>query len=322
MADNVTIRDLAKMAEVSVSTASRALNNNPSISLKTRERLQKLAVQMGYQSNLAAKTLASGRSNTVGVIFPVAIGVETNNAFFVNLLNGINEQLRLQKWVTSIAMGETAATLMDNVKVMVEQGQVKRFIFLSTQMNEPILAYLQQRPDIRYVVIGQPHDAQTTLFVDNDNYLVGRGAIEYLLAEYPIKTLALVSSNREADFEMLRKRGIQDVATERKIKLIKLELELEGDEVLLNQFVEQYADSLEGIIGTDDDVAMMLLTKLMQAKKPILPTIGVNNTWYLKNIFGSSFKSVELHPKQLGAEAARLLLGQEKVKAVLVNFEI
>lgn len=67
----LTIRDIAAKAGVSVSTASRALNNNPRISQATRERIQKLAAAEGYLPNYNAKNLTAGEANAVGVLAAV-----------------------------------------------------------------------------------------------------------------------------------------------------------------------------------------------------------------------------------------------------------
>lgn len=65
----VTIKDIAKQAGVSVSTTSRALNDNPRISQETRERVKKIAAELGYQPNYTARNLTRGESNMVGLIF-------------------------------------------------------------------------------------------------------------------------------------------------------------------------------------------------------------------------------------------------------------
>ena len=320
MEDNMTIRDVAKAAEVSVSTASRALNNNPRISLKTRDQIRIIADQLGYHTNQSAKTLALGESNTVGVIFPVGSDEQQNNAFFVNILRGINNNLMPRKWVTAIAMGHDEEQLIKNVRSMVEQGLVKKFIFLATREHDAILEYLQQRVDVRYVVIGQPYDEGVTLFVDNDNYLVGKQAIEGLLEVADPKRVAVISSNRQTDFEQLRKRAIQDVAHERNVELFMLDAQFEGDDEKIDAFLDQYEASIDGIIGTDDDMAALLLTKFIQRHQHLVPTMGINNTWLLKNVFGDNFHSIELYPQRLGNQATELLFGPEDSKGILISF--
>jgi len=63
-----TLRDIARKAGVSDSTVSRALAGSPLVNRETRERIRRLAAEAGYRPNHLARSLALGRSNTLGVI--------------------------------------------------------------------------------------------------------------------------------------------------------------------------------------------------------------------------------------------------------------
>jgi len=80
----VTIKDIAKSLGVSYSTVSRALNNKPGVSNKTRERIIKQAKKMGYQPNDMARGLVKKQSKTIGVIIP-----DIANSFFGEVTQGI-----------------------------------------------------------------------------------------------------------------------------------------------------------------------------------------------------------------------------------------
>lgn len=71
----VTIKDIAKAAGVSHSTVSKALNNVPTISQRTREHILQIAQQMDYTPNLAARKLANKRNRSIGLIWPSAQGL-------------------------------------------------------------------------------------------------------------------------------------------------------------------------------------------------------------------------------------------------------
>ena len=64
----VTIKDIARIAGVSVTTVSRALNDAPEISPETRDRILQLCREEGYRTNLLARSLISNRTNVIGVI--------------------------------------------------------------------------------------------------------------------------------------------------------------------------------------------------------------------------------------------------------------
>ena len=63
-----TIADVAAIAGVSHQTVSRVLNNHPSVSAKTRQKVREAITQLGYRRNLAARTLATGNSLIIGVL--------------------------------------------------------------------------------------------------------------------------------------------------------------------------------------------------------------------------------------------------------------
>ena len=66
----MTQRDLMELFSVSQATVSMALKNNPRISLKLRQEIQKAAREMGYCPNPAGQLLRKGKSNLIGVILP------------------------------------------------------------------------------------------------------------------------------------------------------------------------------------------------------------------------------------------------------------
>lgn len=65
---NVTIRDVARVADVSTQTVSRVINNRPNVAPDTRDRILQVIGELGYAPNIIAKSLSSGRSHTLGVI--------------------------------------------------------------------------------------------------------------------------------------------------------------------------------------------------------------------------------------------------------------
>jgi len=69
---NTTIKDIARIAGVSYSTVSKALNDNPLVAPRTKAKVVEVARQMGYQPNMVAKSLVSKKSNIIGVVWPRA----------------------------------------------------------------------------------------------------------------------------------------------------------------------------------------------------------------------------------------------------------
>ena len=84
-----TIKDIARLAGVSHSTVSRALQGSSLISAETRTRIQQVATELGYQPSAAARSLKTRRSQVLGVILS-----SLDDPFFSEILQGIEDTAR------------------------------------------------------------------------------------------------------------------------------------------------------------------------------------------------------------------------------------
>ncbi len=83
---SITIHDLAKELNISASTVSRALNDNPRISKATKDKIKALADKLGYQPNTIASNLRTQKTNTIGIVVPLI-----NRHFFSTFITGVED---------------------------------------------------------------------------------------------------------------------------------------------------------------------------------------------------------------------------------------
>lgn len=93
-----TIHDIAKALNISASTVSRALKDNPLIKEATRKRIQDAAKEMGYRPNTLAANFRTRRTNTIGVIVPLI-----NRHFFSSVISGIEDIAYQQGFAVTIS---------------------------------------------------------------------------------------------------------------------------------------------------------------------------------------------------------------------------
>ncbi|MCY0880097.1 MAG: LacI family DNA-binding transcriptional regulator [Firmicutes bacterium] len=108
----ITIRDIAKMAGVSVSTVSKALNDSPSISEETKNRIRAIAEAHGYHKNLNAAQMVSGRSNVVGVFLP-----EFGNPTFTYLTQSLHRALSAQGYYMVLVLSLHDVLILHQLRV-------------------------------------------------------------------------------------------------------------------------------------------------------------------------------------------------------------
>ncbi len=94
----IKLKDIAKMAGVSESTVSLALNNKSVVNEKTRQEIQKLARDLGYTPNAIAKSLARKKSGTIGLVVP-----DIENPYYGKLVRIVDELLHKRQYSLIVA---------------------------------------------------------------------------------------------------------------------------------------------------------------------------------------------------------------------------
>ena len=119
----VTIKDIARSLNISISTVSRALRGLPEIHPDTRNAVVKLAEELDYQPNQLAKNLAKSRTKTIGVIVP-----NLSYHFFSAMLNSI-EEAALQAGYSVLVCQSNESYLREITNIQnLQRSQVEGFI--------------------------------------------------------------------------------------------------------------------------------------------------------------------------------------------------
>ena len=133
-----TLRSLAEITGLGISTVSQALRNSPEISEETRRRVQLAAQQAGYRPNRAGVRLRTGKTNVIAVVLnPQDEGSGFISDFVFGISNGLaNSAYHLV--VTPYSLSDEMAP----VRYIVETGSADGVIFSRTQPNDPRARYL------------------------------------------------------------------------------------------------------------------------------------------------------------------------------------
>jgi LacI family transcriptional regulator, repressor for deo operon, udp, cdd, tsx, nupC, and nupG len=173
----VGIDDVARLAGVSVSTASRAMNGNQRISAKTIRKVEESARALGYAPSSSAYTLATGRNRNIGVILPFV-----ERWYFSTLLAGIESRLIASGFDLTLYNFNGSAQQREAVfHDFLPRKRVDALITASMRLEVGELTRLQQlgKP---VLAIGGPVDGAHALGIDNEgaarlatDHLIGLG---------------------------------------------------------------------------------------------------------------------------------------------------
>lgn len=115
----VTIKMIAKECGFSIATVSKALNGAPDVSAETKETIRKVASQMGYTPNSAARMLKTSRSYNFGVLFEDQANRGLTHNFFSHILNSFKhraEELGYDISFISDRMGGQEISYVDHAR--------------------------------------------------------------------------------------------------------------------------------------------------------------------------------------------------------------
>lgn len=131
MKRGVTIKDIAAKLNMSVSTVSKSLNDDPSISLLTRERVKKLANDWNYIPNEAARHFKLNKTFTLGLIIP-----DMMDQFYVMAINGAEKVAGMEKYHVIISQSQEDPVREENIIDLMKRNRVDGLIVAMTKNRE------------------------------------------------------------------------------------------------------------------------------------------------------------------------------------------
>lgn len=170
-----TLKDVARLANVDVSTVSRALNNTSYVHPDTKARIYAAAKELGYHPNAIAQALRQGRRHTIGVVVP-----RLHLAIFSEILQGIEEEGRTRGYATLVGVTEDDPSAERERLNRLRNGFVDGILIAPTGKNSRLVRDIQAS-GIPVVQVVRKQDARISS-VTEDYEGCGSEAVRYLYA--------------------------------------------------------------------------------------------------------------------------------------------
>ncbi len=307
-----TIKDVARIAQVSPSTVSRALHNNPRISEEVRHRVQQVAKDLDFHPNQMARSLVSRKTRIVGVMFPGGAVNSMGHPFYPAVLQGLGSVAGKRRYHMLLSTGSENLSDEEAVRELADSGYVGGLLLLAAQ-NSPMEDLLPSQ-SLPVVEIGHPPDSDNRYYVDNDNVAAGRFTTEYLLERGHRRILFLGYSSRFI-VTVDRRAGYEQALKDHAIKL-------NPQWVVPSRFIENTTDNelLErifmapdrptAVVSMDDPLSIGLIGFLSSLGLRVpedVSVISFNNT-PAGQYAAPALTSVDVDPFLLGVTAMQLLL--------------
>jgi len=176
-AKHTTIKDVAEQAGVSIQTVSRVINNRPDVSAETRQRIQEIIDQIGFQPFANARGLASKRTHTLGLVT-----ADFSDFWFSQVVTGAEKEAHERSFY--FMLGSASSTPEDEPKFirLLTQRHVEGVLFIHASFaDESEHLNRLKESGIPVVTVGHYLPESGLAMIDVDNVGGGRKATEYLL---------------------------------------------------------------------------------------------------------------------------------------------
>jgi len=318
MQQKTTLKSLAEILNVSVSTVSKSLANNSEISEETKQKVKALANKYNYTPNQYAVSLRKGTTKTIGVIIPNIL-----NPFFAKVLIGLENALSKKKYniITSISHESTAKEIrcintMSNgfidglIMCLSRETQIsKQYDHLNTIINKglPMVLFDRINDDLKCdkVII--------------DDFEASYRATTYLIKNKGCKNIALISSIDNLHLGKLRLEGYKKALLDHHIKINNDSIISTSDS---NNFKSRIArmvveKKIDGIFGVNESATIKTIHTAKKMGYDIakaLPIAAFCNQSQKRN--HPSLIIIDQHAEEIGKRTAQLMLNRLEKDAI------
>lgn len=274
---SVTIKDIAKLANVSHTTVSRALNNSPYINEETKVKIKALAKELNYVPNYNAKSLVLLKSYVIGIFFS-SISEGTSDAFFHEIIKGVNKVM--DKEYNLVIRG------IDDYEYShpIDNKNFDGIIVVSQSKNDDEFIKTILEKNIPTVVINRHINNEQIINIMSDDTKGAYDAVSYLIKNNH-KKIALIEGNKEFESSIYRKQGYIEALEDNNILvneefIISGRYDLQSGYVCMKKLLE-LKNRPTAVFCSNDDIGVGAMKAIVESGLKVpddISIIGFDNS--------------------------------------------
>ncbi len=322
MRPKITLKDIAKELDVSVSTVSKALKNSNEISKNTKDKIKAFAKFYNYRPNTIALSLKNKRTKNIGVIIPDIV-----HHFFTTVFRGIEKYANQRGYNVIICVSDESHEREVINMEMLANGSIDGFIL-------SLSAETQQKNDFRHLQELIDQGIPIVLFdrvtseIDCDKVILNDRDIAYEAVEHFIKSgrkhVALVTTDSYFNVSESRRDGFSDALRDNGLEvdsnlILTLPYNLDNDNLILQFF---QSNTIDAVLCVNEIFAIQCMSLIQQIGYTIpkdISIIGFTNG-NLSKFSNPRLTTVAQHGDEMGEKAAKLLIDRIEHKTEGTDF--
>ena len=213
MKNNVTIKDVAKLAGVSISTVSRVINDSKPVTDEVKQRVLDVIKETGYVPNPLARSLVTKKSKLIGVIVP-----EVSDSFVNEILNGIEAVAKMYDYdILLVNTYSDKQQEIDSIRLL-KTKQVEGIVMVSWILDEDHVNYMKESriPAVYISKTARDYDIYT---VSTSNENATYDMTKYLIENNHKEIALIMTSKEETILEAERRTGYERALRDNNIEV-------------------------------------------------------------------------------------------------------
>ena len=270
------LEDIARLAGVSISTASRALNDHPAINARTKQLIWKLAREHDYPFRRTMPAGPIGATGTIALVVPRPQGRDSqlDDPFFLELFAGISDAARERG--CDVVVSHYAPTRLDDLSAAMTTSRADGTIFLGQSSLHPAFNRLAESEG-RFVVWGAQLPDQAYCSVGSDNLAGGRRATLHL-ARLGRKRIVYLGDTEAPEVQQ-RLRGYVEAIEQAglaqdKALMVPAHFTVESSEASVDALIAR-GEHFDGIVAASDLIALGAIRSLLHHGRRVPEDVSV-----------------------------------------------
>lgn len=303
-----TIKDVAKLAEVSVATVSNYLNKTKPVSRKASTRIEKAIEELHYTQNLAAKSLKTNVYSSIGVILP-----NLTDSYYLQIFQGIETAVNNAGMSVNLAFSHDIPELEMQVAKQMQQKQVGGLVLISCQPDKWKFyqeSYLKQGRPV--VLVDRRINGLETSFVHFDNGNAICSVTEELL-RLGLRNLTLMAGPEDFSCEQACIEGFLRAFTPDSEGIpTVMSMDLNKESAFRKTTMLLKKDRPDGILATSELTATGIIEAMhvLGCTTEDIPVITMGEEHWNRHTHTFATYSIERPAIQIGANAANIVMQQ------------
>lgn len=252
----VSIKEVAKIAGVSVATVSRVINNKGKYSEKTKEKVLKVIRDTGYNVDASAQSLRTNVTHTIGLLVP-----DIKNFFFADLVQKIEKNLFDKQYSTIICNTDIDEQKEKAYLHTLENKKVDGIIVISGSYEHGF-KFKSSLKNTPYICIDrEPLDFSDTVYISSNHRLGARTATEYLFERGSKHPVMVTDRNNSTIHDRIE--GFREALENHSLQFNMNKDVLSLESCSLQDFIAQNPQ-IDSFFGMDDTIAINIVLKLKE----------------------------------------------------------